>query len=239
MSNQNHYKTLDVTPAATQAEIKQAYRRLVKQFHPDSSGNRGDHDRIASINAAYEVLGDPDQRRSYDRHLNRYTRFEPEVRTRWESDRQRRTADAQRKHRQRQTGQDADELLQIWLSQVYQPISRLLNQILTPLQDEIDALADDPFDDDLLNDFHAYLEECRALLNKAQVTFRSMPNPPNVAGVAAHLYYCMNQISDGIEELERFTTSYDDHYLHTGQELFRIARGLRREAQTAIRSITR
>jgi molecular chaperone DnaJ len=61
-----------------------------------------------------------------------------------------------------------------------------------------------------------------------------MPNPSTVAGVAAHLYYCINQVGDGLDELERFTSSYNEYYLHTGQELFRIARGLRREAQAAM-----
>jgi len=109
--------------------------------------------------------------------------------------------------------------------------------VLKPLKAQINALAADPFDDELLEVFQAYLEECRDYLQKAQHAFSSLPNPPNVAGVAAHLYYCLNQVSDGVDELERFTTSYDDHYLHTGQELFRIATGLRREAQAAVREI--
>lgn len=65
-----------------------------------------------------------------------------------------------------------------------------------------------------------------------------MPNPANLAGVAAHLYYCLNQVGDGLDELEFFTLNYDDHYLHTGQELFRIAEGLRWEAATAIQDLT-
>ncbi len=52
----NHYDTLKVNPSASQAEIKQAYRRLVKQFHPDTN-QEADHDQIVRINAAYEVLG--------------------------------------------------------------------------------------------------------------------------------------------------------------------------------------
>ncbi|QYO63069.1 hypothetical protein [Leptolyngbya sp. 7M] len=119
----------------------------------------------------------------------------------------------------------------------FQPVNRMLGQILSPLQDQIDELAADPFDDELLEEFLIYLEDCRDYLQRAQQSFRSMPNPSNVAGVAAHLYYCLNQVGDGIDELERFTTSYDEHYLHTGQELFRIAYGLRREAQAAMKDI--
>ncbi len=231
MAEASHYHTLNVDPSATQAEIKQAYRQLAKRFHPDTQTAHANHDAIARINAAYEVLGDPQQRRSYDQRLNHPNR----------NARQQRTADAQQQYRryrqQVQTGQEADAQFEQWLKQVYTPVNRLIQHILQPLRSEIDALAADPFDDDLMDDFQAYLEDSRAYLKQAQTLFRSMPNPPTVAGVAANLYYCLNQVGDGIEELERFTCNYDETYLHTGQELFRIARGLQREAQAAIRHL--
>ncbi len=235
---ENHYDILEVKPTASQAEIKQAYRRLAKKFHPDSNRELGNHERISRINVAYEVLGDPHQRRSYDYQLHATGRSTvPVESTVSYADRHQRATAAQKRHQQRQTGRDNDEHLQRWRKQVYQPVNRLLNQILRPLRDQIDNLAADPFDDDLLEEFQTYLEDCRTLHQQAQRTFRSMPNPANVAGVAAHLYYCLNQVSDGIDELERFVSCYDEHYLHTGQELFRIAGGLRREAQAAIRDI--
>jgi molecular chaperone DnaJ len=58
-----------------------------------------------------------------------------------------------------------------------------------------------------------------------------------LAGVAANLYYCLNQLGDALDELETFTLNYDDQYLHTGQEMFRIAAGLRREAMANIKNI--
>jgi molecular chaperone DnaJ len=238
MADFNHYDTLEVSPTASQAEIKQAYRRLAKQFHPDINRGTANHDQIARINAAYEILGDPHQRQSYDRHLSYSSRGQsPNFASYAGYDRQQRTAAAQKQYQQRKTGRAADEQLQQWLSYVYQPVNRILGRIINPLQEQIDHLAADPFDDELIEDFQAYLDDCRDDLRQAQRSFRSMPNPSNVAGVAAHLYYCLNQVGDGIDELERFTTSYDEHYLHTGQELFRIATGLRREAQMAIKDI--
>ena len=234
MSKSTHYTTLEVSQTASQAEIKQAYRRLAKQLHPDTRSASASHEQIAQLNVAYEILGDPFKRQSYDRQINYSSRdsvgFDPAAR-------QQRTAEAQKQYRQQRTGRDSDELLKLWLKQVYQPIIRWLNLVLKPLKSQINALAADPFDDELLEAFQSYLEECREYLQKAQRAFSSVPNPPNLAGVAAHLYYCLNQVSDGVDELERFTTSYDDHYLHTGQELFRIASGLRREAQAAVREI--
>ena len=227
----NHYDTLHVNPAASQAEIKQAYRRLVKLFHPDSKQQTADHEQIIRINAAYEVLNDTSRRRSYDQQLG----VSPQVANR---NRQQRAASAQKQYRtSRQTGRDVDERIREWLQQVYQPVNSLLGDILNSLEGQIDDLAADPFDDELLEEFQAYLETCRSQLKQAQIAFRSMPNPPTVAGAAAHLYYCLNRVGDGLDELEFFPLNYDEHYLHMGQELFRIAAGLQGEAQEALGAI--
>ncbi len=226
----NHYDTLRVHPEASQAEIKQAYRRLVKLFHPDSNSGDSDHEQIAQINAAYEILGDPQHRQFYDWQL----RAPCPTRSRHQ-----RTAAVQKQHRvQHPTGQHIDEHFQLWLKQVYSPVNQLLRSILESLQEQLDELAADPFDDELMEEFQDYLEGCRQRLSQAQQSFCTLPNPANVAGVAAHLYYCLNQVGDGLEELEFFTFNYDDHYIHTGQELFRIATGLRWEAERAIKNIT-
>ena len=224
MLEDNYYKILNISPTATQGEIKQAYRRLVKLFHPDSNSETADHEHIIRINAAYEVLGDIQQRNSYDKQLK--GRFQPPP-----------ARDYHQPRKQQQTRRDLDAELQQWLKQVYTPVNKMLSRILNSLKDEIDELSADPFDDELLEAFQIYLENCRHFLKQAQAFFRSMPNPPNMAGVAAHLYYCLNHIADGIEELEFFTLNYDDHYLHTGQELFRIAAGLRREAKEKLKII--
>lgn len=236
MTTSNHYHTLEISPQATQAEIKRAYRRLAKLFHPDSNRETESHEDIARINAAYEVLSDPDSRQSYDRELRYRSQLESVgIATDGQQTRQQRAAAAQRQYQRRQTGQDADEQIDLWINRIYVPVNRELAKILNALRDQIDDLSADPFDDELMEDFQDYLEDCRDGLGKAQITFRSMPNPPSVAGVAAHLYYCLNQVGDGIEELNLFTLNYDDYYLHTGQELFRIANQLRREAQSALK----
>ncbi|MBD2005015.1 MULTISPECIES: J domain-containing protein [Cyanophyceae] len=249
MTDSNYYDTLDVSPCATGAEIKQAYRRLVKLFHPDSHCETANHEQIVRINAAYEVLGDPHQRRSYDQQLQQRSRQEQYVAKQHQqrspyqttyqrtSYRQPSANNAQKRSYGYRHFQDADEQLQQWLSQVYVPVNRLLCRILNPLAEQLDQLSADPFDDELMEAFQAYLQDCRNYLKQAQLVFRSLPNPANVAGAAVHLYYCLNQVADGIEELEMFTLNYDDGYLHTGQELFRIATGLHCEAQYAVKDI--
>lgn len=232
MSSFNHYQTLDIHPQATAQEIKQAYRRLAKRFHPDSQTETSNVEKIVEINGAYEVLSDPQRRRFYDQQLF-YPQFSSKRRTR-----QQRNEAAQKQYqRQRRRSYNADTHLENWLQKVYKPVNRLILPILKSLNTQINQLAADPFDDELMEDFQTYLENCRHDLNQAQMTFRSQPNPSPVAGVAASLYYCLNQLGDGIDELEHFTFNYDEHYLHIGQELFRIASSLRHDAQDAIKQI--
>lgn len=224
MRSENHYQTLKINQTATQQEIKQAYRRLVKRFHPDTLSETADGEKIVSINTAYEVLGDPQRRHNYDRELVSNTT----------NSRQQRQTEAQRQyHRDRETEKATEIHFHSWLKNIYTPIDRLLGRILNPLNTQIDLLSADPFDDCLMRVFQQYLEDCRHYLEKSKQLFASQPNPAKLARVAASLYYCLDRVGDGLDELELFTLNYDDRYLHTGQELFRIARQLRREARQA------
>lgn len=63
----DYYETLDVSRTATPEEIKQAFRKLARQYHPDVAKNKATGEaRFKEINEAYEVLSDPEKRRKYD-----------------------------------------------------------------------------------------------------------------------------------------------------------------------------
>jgi molecular chaperone DnaJ len=79
--------------------------------------------------------------------------------------------------------------------------------------------------------FQDYLETCRQNLDRAKTLFSQRPNPAKMAKVAASVYYCLNHLTDGLEELETFALNYDDRSLHTGQEMFRMAQRLQVEAK--------
>ncbi|KPJ62801.1 molecular chaperone DnaJ [candidate division KD3-62 bacterium DG_56] len=67
-SKRDYYEVLEVDPSASQDEIKRAYRRLARRYHPDC--NAGDPDceaRFKEVGEAYEVLSDPQKRAQYDR----------------------------------------------------------------------------------------------------------------------------------------------------------------------------
>lgn len=231
-----HYELLEVSATATGDEIKQSFRRLAKIFHPDRHSNSTQQtqflEKFQILSAAYEVLSDSHQRRVYDQML----RYGPGQSTETRTDR---TEAARRQYnaRRKQETAEPDDLLEQWMKRVYKPVVRMMGEILKPLRSQIKALSADPFDDELMDAFMAYIEECRTKIDKSQMVACTLPNPPIAAAVSANLYYCMHQLADALNELDFFTQNYDETYLHDGIEMFRIAEDLRKEAMSGARSL--
>lgn len=199
------YQVLGVPPLASTAEIKAAYRALVKQHHPDTGG---DHHTILELNAAWEVLRDVDRRRRHDQ-LRTTAAGAPAVAV---------------PGRSRRRAADQDSELGQWLQLVYAPIDRLLGQVINPFPAQLRALSADPYDDQLMEVFCAYLEQSQARLDKVVGLYRSRACPVSAQGFGLSLYHCLSQVQDALAELERYTMGYVDSYLHDGREMLREAK---------------
>lgn len=66
MQFKDYYAVLGVEPSAGDAEIKTAYRRLARKYHPDVSKEPGAEEQFKAVNEAYEALRDPQKRAAYD-----------------------------------------------------------------------------------------------------------------------------------------------------------------------------
>ena len=63
----DYYRVLGVSDTASQKDIKSAYRKLSRQYHPDTNeGERAAEERFKEVSAAYDVIGDPEKRKEYD-----------------------------------------------------------------------------------------------------------------------------------------------------------------------------
>ena len=68
MNNTEFYDRLGVSKDASQAEIKKAYRKMSKKYHPDINKEPGAEEKYKEVQEAYETLGDEQKRAAYDQY---------------------------------------------------------------------------------------------------------------------------------------------------------------------------
>ena len=67
MKYKDYYETLGLQRSATSSEIKTAYRKLARKYHPDVNKQAGTEERFKEVAEAYQVLKDDEKRAAYDR----------------------------------------------------------------------------------------------------------------------------------------------------------------------------
>lgn len=73
----DYYKTLEIERSATDKDVKTAYRRLARKYHPDMNpGNKQAEERFKEIGEAYEILGDVEKRRKYDQFGSDWEKYD-------------------------------------------------------------------------------------------------------------------------------------------------------------------
>ena len=148
-SPRDPYQVLGVTVTATAAELKAAYRALVKQHHPDAGG---DEHRILELNAAWEVLGDAQRRADHDRlhHAGHGDATRSTTARSAAAGRAARTATA--------AAARGDSQLLAWFQQAYAPIECLLSHGRLPFSFPLLPFSSDPSYDPLMVTFCAVPE---------------------------------------------------------------------------------
>jgi curved DNA-binding protein len=77
MEFKDYYAALGVSPDADDQVIKQAYRKLARQYHPDvNPGDQAAEERFKEVNEAYQALSDPERRRKYDELRQNYQQWQ-------------------------------------------------------------------------------------------------------------------------------------------------------------------
>lgn len=149
MASKDYYRILGVNKDATEKEIKQAYRRLARKYHPDlNPGDKSAEAKFKEINEAYEVLSDSSKRQKYDRFGDQWQYAEQFAKSgqseaRWQFDKGDTTYNfsdlgsifgdlftgfntAPRTGRRPQRGQDIDYPIEVSLDEAYHGSKRLI-----------------------------------------------------------------------------------------------------------------
>tara|TARA_B100000700_G_C14878362_1_gene776826 strand:- start:376 stop:1029 length:654 start_codon:yes stop_codon:yes gene_type:complete len=203
------YKILKVHPSTKLEDIKKAYRELVKIYHPDKGG---DAKVIIEINEAWEIL----KNKHKDLTSNTFNNSQFYKKN---------------EYKKETNNYSKSQDIKNWFQNIYLPIDKLLGQIINPLSSKIKELSADPYDQLLMDSFCLYLEQSKNKITKVKVIYTSFASPTIIRDFSLDLYYCLSQVEDGLNELERYTMGYVDNYLHDGKSMIADAKKKRKFLQ--------
>ncbi len=214
---QTHYQILGVETNVGDAEIKRAYRRLVKHMHPDIGHSEQDAadrkaatERMMGINAAYETLMDSRKRSTYDITIG--------------------LARSRRLFSAVSQGADEDEARQRYLRLIFLPVRIAIMRVLNGYQSQLKQLALDIYDEELVSSFESYVDSYEDALSNGSRTFTAEKCPQSLYAAVQMMRYCIAQAADAAEEMRRFCMNFDYDHLSLAGQLVVIAQDLCRQA---------
>ena len=225
MNTNDYYKELGVPRNALKSEIKSAYRLLAKKYHPDTGGS---NEKFLAIQLAWETLSDPQKKIMYDKNLL----FQENT----ESDRHEDWSLEIKNKSNYSTNKDND--IKNWIINTYQPLNRLITQVIKPLNEEIKKLSADPYDDELMENFCKYISESQKKINKVSEVYKSRIVPSPISSLGLDLYHCYSQVEDALDQLDRYTQGYVDNYLFDGKEMMKEAKRIQTKMAIHKKSIS-
>lgn len=215
-SEKNFYQILGLEPTSSTVDIKRAYRKLVKEQHPDLGHNhKSDHERqtatedMLRLNQAYETLMDKKLRAEYDLRIGVRIvirapyQFQPN---------------------------NEDQQREIFLAKVFHPSRTGITRVLNLYKRQLTALSKDPFDDELVAEFEEYLNQVETALRKGSDAFAKNPAPSTLEPAVHMMRHCIAQAADALEEMRRFCLNYDYDHLTLAESLIRIATDLAKQS---------
>tara|TARA_Y100000589_G_scaffold328562_1_gene372951 strand:- start:336 stop:1034 length:699 start_codon:yes stop_codon:yes gene_type:complete len=220
----NFYSVLGLKENASRIEIKSAYRLLAKKHHPDTGGKK---EKFLEIQLAWETLNDPEKKAKYDNDFIRNKSINNKN-PKW-------SYDLTTKNN-KSTVKDKD--IKNWIKYIYEPINRLIIQVIKPLNNEIKNLSADPYDDELMENFCGYINTSRKKIEKASLLFKSAVVPSTISNIGLDLYHCFSQVQDSLDELDRYTQGYVDDYLFDGKEMMKEAKRIQQRMSINKRNIS-
>jgi molecular chaperone DnaJ len=222
MRRKTHYQVLGVGPEVSAAEIKKAYRKLAKDYHPDLSHNNGDQKREATefmmrLNEAYETLSDKTKRAHYDITIGLAKRVHTVL------------FDARLL--------DEDQLRQEYLSKVFNPARNAMVKVFSKYKHQLRELSLDIFDEQLVANFEIYVDELEDTLRASSQNIHSAKAPRSLEPAMQILKYSIAQATDALEEMRRFCQNFDYAHLTMAETLLSIATDLSKQSLRLTRSI--
>lgn len=214
---QTHYQILGVETNVAAAEIKRAYRRLVKDFHPDIGhaektveDRHQDNERMRRLNEAYETLMDRGKRSAYDDEIgiNRSNRIFVNI----------------------TSVVNEDEARERFLRQIFHPARQTIGRAMSMYGKQMRQLSLDIYDDELVAAFERYVDSYEDALRKGSQTLSRQECPPSLDSALQMMRYSIAQAADGLEEMRRFCLNFDYDHLIMAKNLIAIAQDLSRQA---------